>query len=478
MKNEIENVESLLDPPRDAVTVAEEPIPNRQPLLARSLEELKPLHQFCREGRLYEVESWISEGRPLQIDPAAIAKGTRPKTALQIAIETGQHSLTRLLLSKGYQLELERYRPLDMALERRRWDLFDLLLEWGADLNSVDVYTVLSTYNTELYERFRAAGYDLTARHEMASILGLGTSNRPLLGFVKRYRAEDPKIQRELNLALRYQVREGSEKGVALCLWAGADPHAPASDVSDESDTENGEEPSGWSAIEEAASEGNLSLLQRLGPDPSRDNFDDLYRYAKYGSIISFLSSVQLPKDFTSILNSQLWWVTNPLPFGSPRGTGTIEALLACKVRWEEVDPQRLADIRRSLLKLHDYDLRTIMTRLKRPDVCAPETYHELIRTPSIQARLLALGLWKKPISEKDRRRDELTRLLRRYDRTALYEQVWSRPVHEIAKSYGISGVRLGKVCRKLMVPVPPRGYWARVQNGYKLKKPSLPKCS
>ncbi len=296
--------------------MAEEQIPNRQALLARSLEELKPLHQFCREGRLYEVESWISEGRPLQIDPAVITKSTRPKTALQIAIETGQHSLTRLLLSKGYQLELERYRPLDMALERRRWDLFDLLLEWGADLKSVDVYTVLSTYNTELYERFRAAGYDLTARHEMASILGHGTSNRPLLGFVKRYRAEDPKIQRELNLALRYQVREGSEKGVALCLWAGADPHAPVSDVSDESDTENGEEPSGWSAIEEAASEGNLSLLQRLGPDPSRDNFDDLYRYAKYGSIISFLSSIQLPKDFTSILNSQLWWAANPLPFG------------------------------------------------------------------------------------------------------------------------------------------------------------------
>lgn len=458
--------------------MAEEQIPNRQALLARSLEELKPLHQFCREGRLYEVESWISEGRPLQIDPAVIAKSTRPKTALQIAIETGQHSLTRLLLSKGYQLELERYRQLDMALERRRWDLFDLLLEWGADLKSVDVYTVLSTYNTELYERFRAAGYDLTEGHEMASILGRGTSNRPLLGFAKRYRAEDPKIQRELNLALRYQVREGSEKGVALCLWAGADPHTPASDASDESDTENGEEPSGWSAIEEAASEGNRSLLQRLGPDPSRDNFDDLYRYAKYGSIISFLSSVQLPKDFTSILNSQLWWVANPLPFGSPRGTGTIEALLACKVRWEEVDPKRLADIRRSLLKLHDYELKTIMIRLRRPDICAAETYQELIRTPNMQARLLALGLWKKPVTDVERRKDEVARLLKRYDRAALYDQVWSRHIYEVAKSYGISDVRLGKVCRKLSVPVPPRGYWARVQHGHgiEMKKPSLPR--
>lgn len=30
----------------------------------------------------------------------------------------------------------------------------------------------------------------LTERHEMASILGHGTSNRPLLGFVKRHQTE------------------------------------------------------------------------------------------------------------------------------------------------------------------------------------------------------------------------------------------------------------------------------------------------
>jgi hypothetical protein len=71
---------------------------------------------------------------------------------------------------------------LDLPLQSRRWDLFDLVLERGGDLKSVDVYTVLDTYNAELYERFRAAGYDLTERHEMASILGDGTRNRPLLG--------------------------------------------------------------------------------------------------------------------------------------------------------------------------------------------------------------------------------------------------------------------------------------------------------
>src|SRR6267142_1140495 len=137
------------------------------------------------------------DDRYLAHQPEDIRKGTRPKTALQIALETGQHSLAALLLNSGYRLELEAYAPLDLTLQARRWDLFDLLLEWGADLKSADVYTVLNTYNVELYERFRATGYDLTERHEMGSILGHGTRNRPLLGFMKRHRTEDPKIQTE-----------------------------------------------------------------------------------------------------------------------------------------------------------------------------------------------------------------------------------------------------------------------------------------
>ncbi len=276
--------------------------------LAGSTEDLRALHQLCREGRLFDVERWIAEGKPLQLAPEAVRKGTRPKTALQIALESGQHSLAFLLLKTGYRLELERYAPLDVALQARRWDLFDLLLEWGADLKSVDVYTVLNTYNVELYERFRAAGYDLTDRHEMASILGHSTSNRPLLGFVKRHRSEDSKIQQELNIALGYHVRKGNERGINLCLWAGADPHAPAPNpelgIAEDSDPEDGEERFiGWSAIEEAALAGHLIILKRLGPDPARDDFDSLYRFARYESIVAFLATMQAPKDLTRILS-------------------------------------------------------------------------------------------------------------------------------------------------------------------------------
>lgn len=283
----------------------------------------------------------------------------------------------------------------------------DLLLAHGADLKDADVYTVLNTYNVELYERFRTAGYDLTERHEMASILGHSTTNRPLLGFLKRHREEDPKIQRELNVALGYHVRAGNERGVNLCVWAGADPHRPAPNPelgSTETDEDDGEEHFvGFSAIEGAASAGHPDILKRLGPDPVRDDFDQLYQLARFESIVAFLATIQPPRDLTSILSWHLRWLEDRSPWSTRMGTGTIEAALKCGVRWEETNRERLSGIRRSLLKLRDYDLQTLVSWLKRPELCAPETYQELIRTPRIRDHLLSLGVLKKPVSVRER---------------------------------------------------------------------------
>lgn len=62
--------------------------------------------------------------------------------------------------------------------------------------------------------------------------------------------------------------------------------------------------------------------------------------------------------------------------------------------------------------------------------------------------------------------------------RSKLYEEVWKKPFSRVASSYGISDVALSKICRKLNVPKPPRGYWARLQNGYKVTRTPLPKLT
>ena len=133
-------------------------------------------------------------------------------------------------------------------------------------------------------------------------------------------------------------------------------------------------------------------------------------------------------------------------------------------------------------MKAGEYELRSIFRHLKRPDICAPETLQELVRTPKMQERLLAYGLVRKPVTERERRQEEVarrqqevTRLSYRYDRKALYDQVWSQPTQVVAKSFGITGTALAKTCRKLRVPVAPRGYWARLRSGQKVRKPPLP---
>jgi hypothetical protein len=62
------------------------------------------------------------------------------------------------------------------------------------------------------------------------------------------------------------------------------------------------------------------------------------------------------------------------------------------------------------------------------------------------------------------------------YEREKLYEEVWKEPVLVVANRYGVSNVALAKACWKLDVPLPPRGYWARIRAGRKAPpRPHLP---
>lgn len=62
-----------------------------------------------------------------------------------------------------------------------------------------------------------------------------------------------------------------------------------------------------------------------------------------------------------------------------------------------------------------------------------------------------------------------------RLTRQQLFELVWSQPVERLAKSWGLSGRGLSKACERLQIPLPPRGFWAKVQSGQRLGRPSLP---
>lgn len=62
-----------------------------------------------------------------------------------------------------------------------------------------------------------------------------------------------------------------------------------------------------------------------------------------------------------------------------------------------------------------------------------------------------------------------------KWDRQELYEKVWQVPLRKLATEYGVSDVALGKVCRKLQIPLPGPGHWTKIECGHTIPRPALP---
>ena len=59
--------------------------------------------------------------------------------------------------------------------------------------------------------------------------------------------------------------------------------------------------------------------------------------------------------------------------------------------------------------------------------------------------------------------------------RKELYRRVWAEPMTAVAKDVGLSSNALAKICNRLLVPYPTRGYWTKVAAGKKPDRQPLP---
>jgi hypothetical protein len=64
----------------------------------------------------------------------------------------------------------------------------------------------------------------------------------------------------------------------------------------------------------------------------------------------------------------------------------------------------------------------------------------------------------------------------RSMSREELYHLVWSTPMQKLAATYGLSDKGLAKTCNRHLIPVPPRGYWAKIDAGQAVKRTPLRK--
>jgi AcrR family transcriptional regulator len=59
--------------------------------------------------------------------------------------------------------------------------------------------------------------------------------------------------------------------------------------------------------------------------------------------------------------------------------------------------------------------------------------------------------------------------------RRQLYERVWAKPLSVVAGEMGISANALTKICNRLLVPYPTRGYWTKINAGKRVAREALP---
>ena len=471
--------------------------------LAHAWSEVSEPLALCKAGRFYAFEQWVAYGRPIQVTPDAPFHNRRVQSLLDFAIRSGGFDLVRLLLCNGYQLDLEPQSPLNAALEHRRWDILDLLLAWGADPKGADVWRVLDSYERDVMERSWSAGVDLTEDASMADALANSTRNRPLYGFVKNYRFQDPRIQRALDVALGASVDACNEKALKLCMWAGANSRQQVADLQEAPE----EDEWGETAIERAVSAGAGEFLKPLGFDPARDISDALYDSVRDVRTLGTFVEIKPPKDWEAVTRRFLERLAMSVHFSLGTVTITdIEGVFALGAHLGEMDRSLKRELRQLMNSLGDSDLQRLLRLLSNPDHVERSAYIALIAQEKLMSRYAesprrfgfdrellaqiaeapkipaAVRRWAKDAVAKPQRPAVLSTSFEgpggvqlSYSREQIYELVWSEPIMSLSKKFGISDTAIRKRCKSMNIPIPPRGHWQKVKHQKPVRTPPLP---
>jgi len=104
--------------------------------------ELKELIQLIRHGRLYDVQGWIRDGKPIRLP----AEGHFILTPMQAAIRTGFHSMVDVML-EALSKEENMDDLLHEAVRMNRLDLIQLVHRYGANPKAICYDCVAATHD-------------------------------------------------------------------------------------------------------------------------------------------------------------------------------------------------------------------------------------------------------------------------------------------------------------------------------------------
>ncbi|HYJ84549.1 MAG TPA: ankyrin repeat domain-containing protein [Pyrinomonadaceae bacterium] len=401
----------------------------------------------------------------------------------------------------------------------KRLDFIELLVTHGADPNSVAFIEVLQIWEPKIIRFFLDHGADFLTGSPFAR--AFGERIRTAIGPWRECREKHPEaasqLQEQADRALRHFCFKEDLKWVSLLMWAGADPRSSGPTL-DEDDDVDGEDPA--TAFTAAAYSKNVQILKRLKPDAKRDDLDKLLTYAaSFGRADGVKYLLELgakPNDkpnggstaLAQCLSSSLrfrsfryWGSSNyydtpskASKYSVSETLDTFRLLLEHGALWRPDEAGDLGLVRRNLYECEADVTLELVERLVKHTACTQETIHELLRATAMKKHLIPvvrkLGLLGFDVRTQEQKREEnrqkevsriwaLRHLASRYNREEIYEAIWAEPIQHVAKRYNLSDVGLAKVCRKLNIPRPGRGYWAKKAAGKTIpKRPPLPKLA
>lgn len=359
----------------------------------------KELLSLCRRGRLYDLEKWIADGKSLEIQTP---RNSRKKTLLQVAVETGFHSMVELI-AKHDPNQASKNAALADAVELRRLDLIEILAANGAEVSAVPLADVLLTWDPKVFQFFLERGADPVSESPFA--VAFQAKVRTALRAFVDYRRTHPEVadslQQQLDCALRHFCSEGDLKWVSLLMWAGGDPRSQGPML----DKEYTSDPECYtSGLREACYAGKLDIIKKLKLSKEHDDLSDLLRCATFSSdkeIIVYLLNLGADpngkeSDGSSALDSALGRLNT---FDIYRTGGLrsrysvhqqmecIELFLSHGGKWSP-DRDHLNWLRKTLLESEPELTIDLLQMFRKHNACSAEQVHKLIDTPRMREHL------------------------------------------------------------------------------------------
>jgi len=229
-----------------------------------TVEESKHLLQLCKAGKLFEIQKWIKAGNSISVAPEVKI------TPLQVAIDTGFHSLLELLACNESSQKVKN-QALARGVSHKRLDSIELLVTNGAEVKAIPFIDVLRAWDPTIIRYFISRGADFTTGSPFTTAFGekIRTALHPWKECKENHPEVADQLQEQIDRALRHFCFEGDLKWVSLLMWAGANPRSVGPTIDEAYELDESEY---LDALSAAACREDVKILKRLGPYVAKDN--------------------------------------------------------------------------------------------------------------------------------------------------------------------------------------------------------------